>query len=139
MSSFKSPQEFREVVDRTLTIISEHPHMGPKLRKTDTSLRFDFTDVDMAVSIRRGGATEPNIAWEWTDEVTWQPKVTLTLSSDAINRYLQGKENVLLAVARRRITAGGDITTAIPILSITRRLSAHYRALIVSDYPHLVI
>jgi hypothetical protein len=139
MSSFKSAQEFREVVDKTLTIIREHPDMGPRLRTADTSLRFDFTDVDMAVSIRGGAATEPNIAWEWTHTVAWEPKVTLRLSSDAINRYLQGKENVLLAVATRRITAGGDIKTAIPILSITRRLSTHYRAMILSDYPHLAI
>jgi hypothetical protein len=139
MTVFKSSQEFREVMDRTFTLMSDDPEMGPRLRAADTPQRFEFTDLEMVVNIRAGRPEEPNLAWEWTDEVTWEPKVTLTMSSDTANRYFQGKENVAIAIARRRIKAGGDVKAALAIIPITKPLFARYRDLIAADYPHLEV
>jgi hypothetical protein len=139
MSSFNSEQEFREVMDRTFTIMSEDPDIGPKLREADTPQRFEFTDLDLVVNIRAGGQDEPNLAWEWSDEVEWEPKVKMTMSSDTANRYFQGKENVAIAIARRRIKAGGDVKAALAIIPITKPLFARYRDMIAADYPHLEV
>ena len=139
MSSFKSAQEFREVMDKTFSIMSEDPDIGPQLRAADTPQRFEFTDVDMVVNIRAGRPEEPNLAWEWTDDVEWEPKVLMAMNSDTANRYFQGKENVAIAIARRRIKAGGDVKAALAILPITKPLFARYRAMVASDYPHLEV
>jgi hypothetical protein len=139
MTVFKSSQEFREVMDRTFTLMSDDPEMGPRLRAADTPQRFEFTDLEMVVNIRAGRPEEPNLAWEWTDEVNWEPKVTLTMSSDTANRYFQGKENVAIAIARRRIKAGGDVKAALAIIPITKPLFARYRDLIADEYPHLEV
>jgi hypothetical protein len=139
MTSFKSAQEFREVMDKTFSIMSEDPDIGPQLRAADTPQRFEFTDVDMVVNIRAGGPEEPNLAWEWTDDVEWEPKVKMAMNSDTANRYFQGKENVAIAIARRRIKAGGDVKAALAILPITKPLFARYRAMVASDYPHLEV
>jgi hypothetical protein len=139
MTSFKSEQEFREVMDRTFTIMSEDPEMGPQLRDADTPQRFEFTDYDLVVNIRAGGAQEPNLAWEWSDEVDWEPKVKMAMTSDTANRYFQGKENVAIAIARRRIKAGGDVKAALAIIPITKPLFARYRELIATTYPHLEV
>jgi hypothetical protein len=139
MSSFRSEQEFREVMERTFTIMRDDPEMGPQLRDADTPQRFEFTDFDLVVNIRAGGGDEPNLAWEWTDEVAWEPKVRMTMSSDTANRYFQGKENVAIAIARRRIKAGGDVKAALAIIPITKPLFAHYRDMIAADYPHLEV
>lgn len=136
-ASFRSDREFREVMDRTFTLMSDDPEMGPRLRDADTPQRFEFTDVDMVVNIRSGEPGGPNLAWEWSDEIDWEPKVKMTMSSDTANRYFQGKENVAIAIARRRIKAGGDVKAALAIMPITKPLFAHYRAMIASDYPHL--
>ncbi|MGI8902959.1 MAG: hypothetical protein ACR2IP_04740 [Solirubrobacteraceae bacterium] len=137
MTLFRSAQEFREVMDRTFTLMSEDPEMGPELRDADTPQRFEFTDLDLVVNIRAGASDEPNLAWEWSDEVAWKPKVEMTMSSDTANRYFQGKENVAIAIARRRIKAGGDVKAALAIIPITKPLFARYRELIASEYPHL--
>ena len=137
MSTFKSAQEFREVMDRTFTIMSEDPEMGPKLRDADTPQRFEFTDFDMVVNIRAGGTEEPNLVWEWSDEIEWEPKVKMTMSSETTNRYFQGKENVAIAIARRRIKAGGDVKAALQIFPITKPLFGQYRAMVAAEYPHL--
>jgi hypothetical protein len=61
----------------------------------------------------------------------------MTMSSDIANRYFQGKENVAIAIARRRIKAGGDVKAALAIIPITKPLYARYREMIAADYPHL--
>jgi hypothetical protein len=139
MSVFRSPEEFREVMDRTFTLMSEDPEMGPRLREADTPQRFEFTDFDLVVNIRAGASDEPNLAWEWSDEVAWEPTVKMTMSSETANRYFQGKENVAIAIARRRIKAGGDVRAALAIIPITKPLFARYREMISSEYPHLQV
>jgi hypothetical protein len=136
---FRSSREFREVMDRTFTMMSEDPEMGPKLRDADTPQRFEFTDLDLVVNIRAGQEGEPNLAWEWTDDVAWEPRVRMTMSSEVANRYFQGKENVAIAIARRRIKAGGDVKAALQIIPITKPLFARYREMISADYPHLAV
>jgi hypothetical protein len=137
MAEFNSPQEFREVMDRTFALMRDDDEMGPKLRDADTPQRFEFTDLDLVVNIRAGAEDEPNLAWEWTDDIAWEPKVRMSMSSETANKYFQGKENVAVAIARRRIKAGGDVKAALAIIPITKPLYARYREMIAADYPHL--
>jgi hypothetical protein len=139
MMSFSSPTEFRQVMDKTFSIMSEDPEMGPQLREADTPQRFEFTDYEMVVNIRHGGAGDQNLRLEWSDDVRWEPKVKMTMSSETANRYFQGKENVAIAIARRRIKAGGDVKAALAIIPITKPLYARYREMIASEYPHLEV
>jgi hypothetical protein len=126
-------------MDRTFTLMSDDPDMGPKLRDADTPQRFEFTDLDLVVNIRAGATDEPNLAWEWSDDVGWEPKVQMAMSSETANRYFQGKENVAIAIARRRIKAGGDVKAALALIPITKPLYARYREMIAADYPHLAL
>jgi hypothetical protein len=137
MAEFKSSAELREVMDRTFTLMSEDPDMGPKLREADTPQRFEFTDYDLVVNIRAGAEGEPNLAWEWSDDISWEPKVKMAMSSETANKYFQGKENVAIAIARRRIKAGGDVKAALAIIPITKPLFERYREMVAADYPHL--
>ena len=139
MADFRSPKEFREVIDRTFTLMSEDPDMGPKLRDADTPQRFEFTDLDLVVNVRAGGPDEPNLVWMWSDDIGWEPRVKMTMSSETANKYFQGKENVAIAIARRRIKTGGDVKAALAIIPITKPLFARYSEMIAADYPHLEI
>jgi hypothetical protein len=138
-TAFKSTEEFREVMDRAFRLMSEDPDAGPKLRDADTPQRFDFPDLGLVVNIRSGSPGEPNLVWEWSDDVSWEPKVKMTMNSDTANRYFQGKENLAIAIARRRIKAGGDVKAALAIIPITKPLFARYRTMIESDYRHLEV
>ncbi len=140
MSGFKSPDEFREVMDRTFELMSTDPDMGPKLREADAPQRFDFTDLELVVNIRAGReGEEGNLHWEWTDEVDWEPKVRMAMSSETANRYFQGKENVAMAIARRRIKSGGDVKAALALMPVTKPVFPQYRAMLEREYPHLVV
>src|SRR3954449_13370359 len=137
-AEFDSPDEFRQVMDQVFAMMSEDPEMGPKLRDADVPQRFEFTDVDMVVNIRAATASEGgNLHWEWSDDVDWEPKVRMTMSSETANRYFQGKENVAMAIARRRIKAGGDVKAALSLIPVTKPIYPRYRALVEAEYPHL--
>jgi hypothetical protein len=139
-SPFRSPEEFREVIDRILTMMSEDPDMGPQLREADVRQRFEFEDFQMVVNVRAARPGEPaNLQWQWADQVEWSPKLHMTMSSTTANRYFQGRENVVYAIARRRIKTGGEIKAALELVPITKPLGERYRALVAAEYPHLSV
>ena len=136
---FGSDQEFVEVMDQIFAMMSDDPEMGPALRDADTPQRFEFDDLDLVVNIRAGEGDEGNLYWEWSDDVPWEPKVRMKMSSETANKYFQGKENVAVAIARRRIKTGGDVKAALSLIPITKPVYARYRALVESEYPHLKV
>ena len=137
---FDSSTEFREVMDRVFTMMSEDPDMGPKLRDADVPQRFEFSDVDLVVNVRAAdGGEDGNLHWEWSDDVAWSPKVKMTMSSTTANKYFQGKENVAMAIARRRIKTGGDVKAALSLIPITKPVYERYRAMVADEYPHLTV
>jgi hypothetical protein len=138
-ATFNSAAEFREVIDRTFQIMSDDPEIGPRLRNADTPQRFEFSDFDLVVNIRSGAGDEPNLVWVYTDDCGWDPKVRMTMASETANRYFQGKENIALAIARRRIKASGDVKAALGLMPIVKPLFARYRELVARHYPHLEV
>jgi hypothetical protein len=139
-AQFNSPKEFREVMDRIFEMMNSDPDMGPKLRDADVPQRFEFSDVDMVVNIRAvAGNEEGNLHWVWTDDIDWDPKVKMTMSSETANKYFQGKENVAIAIARRRIKTSGDVKAALSLIPITKPVYARYSELVADEYPHLKV
>ena len=135
---FESSQEIREVMDKVFTMMSTDPDMGPKLRDAETPQRFEFPDLVLVVNVTYavdGG--EQNLRWEWTDDVAWEPEVKMIMDADVANRYFQGKENIAIALARRRIKSSGNVKKALALVPVTKPVFAKYREMIERDYPHL--
>jgi hypothetical protein len=140
MAEFRSGAEFREVMDKVFTIMSTDPEMGPKLRDARVPQRFEFPDQDAVVNITYDDSDgEQNLRWEWSDSVSWEPQVEMTMDSEVANKYFQGKENVPIALARRRIRSAGDMKAALRLIPITKPVFARYREMLERDYPHLVV
>jgi len=137
--TFDSPKEFKAVMDRVFGMMDDDPVMGPKLRDADVPMRYDFEDVDLVVNIRAAREGEDgNLHWVWTDDVDWEPRVKMAMSAETANKYFQGKENVAMAIARRRIKSGGDVKAALALMPITKPVFGRYRAMLEEEYPHLV-
>ena len=138
-ASFESAKELREVIDAVFTMMDADSDMGPKLRDADTPQQFEFSDFDVVVNIRAATDDEAgNLYWEWSEDVDWKPKVRMTMSSEVANRYFQGKENVAMAVARRRIKTGGDMKAALDLIPVTKPIYALYREYLEREKPHLL-
>jgi hypothetical protein len=139
-SEFASPREFREVQDRIFELMDTDPDMGPRLRAADVPQRFEITDLDLVVNVRAAHeGEEGNLHWEWSDDVDWEPKVKMAMSSETANRYWQGKENVAIAIARRRLKMSGDAKAALALVPVVKPIHERWRAIVASEYPHLVV
>jgi len=124
-------------MNKTFGLMSDDPDMGPKLRDADTPQRFEFPDLDLVVNVTAGD--EANLRWEWSDDVPWEPEVEMSMDSEIANRYFQGKENIAIALARRRIRSKGNTKKALALIPVTKPVFARYREMIERDYPHLVV
>ena len=139
MGGFKSADECREVIGRAFELMSSDPDMGPKLREADTPQRWEFPDLDLVVNVTAADSgSGPNLRWEWSDDVAWEPEVLMTMDSEVANRYFQGKENIAMAIARRRIKTSGNVKKALALVPVTKPVFRLYREMLEKDYPHLV-
>jgi hypothetical protein len=140
MGSPTNAKQFREVMDRVFEMMSTDPDMGPKLRDADTPQRFEFPDLDLVVNITAADDTSDgnNLVWEWSDEVAWQPDVKMEMNSDVANKYFQGKENVAMAIARRRIKTSGNVKKALALIPITKPVYEMYRQYLEQEHPDLL-
>ena len=137
---FKSLDEFKLVIDRIFSMMSEDPDMGPAMRDADVPQRFEFSDVLLVVNLRAGREGEgQNLVWVWSDDVAWEARVRMEMSSATANKYFQGKENIAMAIARRRIKTSGDVKAALALIPITKPINARYTAVVEAEYPHLLV
>src|SRR3982751_3598341 len=127
-------------MDEVFTIMSTDDDMGPKLREARTPQRFEFPDLDLVVNItyKEDDSDGQCLRWQWSDDVDWDPEVRMSMDSDVANRYFQGKENIAMAIARRRIKTSGNVKKALNLVPITKPVYALYREMLEAEYPHLV-
>jgi putative sterol carrier protein len=140
MGSSKNADRFRACMDRVFEMMSTDPDMGPKLREAETPQRFVFPDVDLVVNITSADEVVDgqNLVWKWSDDVEWDPDVKMEMDSDVANKYFQGKENVAMAIARRRIKTSGNVKKALALIPITKPVYAMYRDYLEREHPDLV-
>jgi hypothetical protein len=138
VSGFKSADECREVISRAFELMSNDPDMGPKLRDAEIPQRWEFPDLELVVNVTAAEeGADGALRWEWSDDVSWEPEVYMTMDSSVANRYFQGKENIAMAVARRRIKTSGNVKKALALVPVTKPVFAQYRAMVEAEYPHL--
>ena len=88
--------------------------MGPQLRDADVPMRYEFEDVDLVANIRaaregRGG--QPPLGVDGRRGLGPAGEDGDVLRDR--QQYFQGKENIAIAIARRRIKSGGDVKAAL--------------------------
>ena len=137
-ATFASAGELREVLTALLERIESDPDLGWRLGSAGIAFRYVFTDLDTTLDVT-SREPEEGISWSFDGDSSREPAVTLEMTSEVANRYLQGRENLAIAVARRRIRCSCDARAALSLLPINRELSACYRQVLERGYPHLLL
>lgn len=123
MAMFKDYQEFHEVFDALMREILSHPLIAPKLSKSKMIVQFQYTDPDAQITANlrdpapAGSNLVGDLIWGDTELV---PDVIFRQSADFSNRFWQGKENVIAAMAKRQVTAKGSIPKALQLIPVIR-------------------
>lgn len=137
---FRSAEEFVELIDRVFAMMSEDPQIGPRLRDADVPQRMEFPDLALVLNVRAARVGEQGcLVWTWSEDIDWTPRVCLTMASEVANRFFQGRENVTIAIARRRIRADGDLRATLELIPMIKPVYARYRALLQAEFPQLLV
>jgi hypothetical protein len=138
-ASFVSARELREVLEKLLRRVDGDPQVGPRLRSAHVPHRYEAPDLGVVLNVADSEAGEHHLRWAFSDDISWEPAVRLTMDSGVLNRFLQGEENFAISVARRRMRCAAEARAALTFLPVARALADPYREIIAGEYPHLLV
>ncbi len=138
-SSATAAAEFRSVLDDVLAETDADDHAGPLLRAAGIRIRFEFPDLPLVLNLAATEDGDHHLAWRFSDDVDWEPKLTMRMDSKVANAYLQGKESLAIAIARGRVRLEGDTRSALIYIPALKLLVASYRRLVTQEHPHLAL
>jgi hypothetical protein len=129
-------EQLRAALERTLGEVDADERLGPLIGATRLRMRFEFTDLDLALNVAAAEG-DHNLTWSFAHDPPWPPKLTLWMSSDVANRYLQGRESLAIGIARGQVRFRGDSRTALLYLPAAHLIAEPYRRVVEADYPAL--
>ena len=118
---FKDSAEVRKYIGGIFETAFDDAEIGPKLVDTGLVVAFDFTDpealvvIDMAnKSVREGAEGGP------------APMATMFMTADTGNGYWQGKVNLPLAMAKKKIKVEGNVASLLKLAPLGKKLYPNY-------------
>jgi len=95
--------------------------IGPKLVDTGLVVAFDFTDPEAQVVIDM-----PNKAVSAGGPGSPTPSATMSMTADVGNAYWQGKVNLPMAMAKRKIKVDGNVANLLKLAPLGKKLYGDY-------------
>jgi putative sterol carrier protein len=118
---FANSAEVTKYIGGIFETAFEDDEIGPKLVATGLVVAFDFTDpeavvvIDMAnKAVREGLAGGP------------APTATMSMTADTGNAYWQGKVNLPLAMAKKKIKVDGNVASLLKLAPLGKKLYPRY-------------
>jgi hypothetical protein len=134
-----SEAELGAVLDEVLADVDADTKAGSLLRAAGLRVRFRFPDLGMVLNVAPSDEPGHHLRWTFSDQEDWEPKLELVMNSDVANAYLQGRENLAIAIARGRVRASGDTRCALLYLPALRLVVDSYRRQVRAEHPHLAV
>ncbi|KUH83112.1 MULTISPECIES: SCP2 sterol-binding domain-containing protein [unclassified Mycobacterium] len=97
------------------------PEIGPRLAEVGSVVAFDFSDPDAFVLV---DLASKSVQDHLADGQT--PAATLSMTADTGNAYWQGKVNLPLAMAKKKIQVEGNVASLLKLAPLSKKLTAHY-------------
>src|ERR1700694_1575858 len=121
---FTNSAEVTKYIGGIFETAFEDPEIGPKLVDTGLVVAFDFTEPDAVVIIdmankavreglEGGGGGQP-------------PTATMSMPADTGNAYWQGKVNLPLAMAKKKIKVDGNVASLLKLAPLGKKLYGSY-------------
>ena len=127
------------MLGKLFAVVDADERAGPLLRAAHLRTRFEFTDLRLGLNLASAETEDRCVEWDFGHRPQWQPKVTLAMSSDVANRWLQGRESLAIAIARGRVRCRGETRSTLIFVPLAKLLAEPYRRLLEGEYPHLCL
>ncbi|KKF03547.1 sterol carrier protein [Mycolicibacterium obuense] len=118
---FTSSAEVVKYIGGIFETAFEDAEIGPKLEATGLVVAFDFTDPEAVVVIDM-----PNKSVREGLEGGAPPVATMSMTADLGNAYWQGKVNLPLAMAKKKIKVDGNVASLLKLAPLGKKLYPPY-------------
>jgi SCP-2 sterol transfer family len=114
---FTNSAEVAKYIGGIFEAAFDDPEIGPKLADTGLVVAFDFTEpeavvlIDMANKAVREGLAGGQL-----------PSATMSMTAETGNAYWQGKVNLPLAMAKKKIRVDGNVASLLKLAPLANKL-----------------
>lgn len=118
---FANSDEVAKYIGGIFETAFQDPEIGPKLVATELVVAFDFTEPEAVVVIDMANQAVRNGL-----EGGQQPMATMSMTADTGNAYWQGKVNLPLAMAKKKIKVDGNVASLLKLAPLGKKLYGPY-------------
>lgn len=124
MAYFKDAQEVYEHLGKLIADVANDDELGPKFRRADTILRYEYTEPAATITVRleEGGPGDVDFG-----ESAMVPEVTMSMAADVAHRFWLGEVNVAVALTRGQIKARGPVNKILRLVPLAKPAFPRYR------------
>ena len=116
MSAFQSADQLKKVLGNFFELLAADPVIGPKLLESKLIIKFNYREPDASITIDISGEK----AVFTYDDAVKKPIVEMSMKADTAHKFWMGDVNLIVALARREITAKGPIPKILKLLPIIK-------------------
>jgi putative sterol carrier protein len=127
MAVFKDAQEVYDTLGKLLVDLAADPELGPKFRKADTIVRYEYSEPDCVITVRMKEDEPGDVDF---GESQMEPEVTMAMAADTAHCFWLGQVNVTVALARGQIKATGPVAKILKLVPLAKPGFPRYKALL---------
>lgn len=125
MTYFKDAEDVYGTIGKLFEDLAEDDELGPKFRKADTIVRYEFRDPDSQITVRLQPDQPGEVDFGDSD---MEPDVVMSMEADTAHKFWLGQVNVTVAMARGQIKAKGPVAKILKLVPMTKPVFPRYKA-----------
>ena len=125
MGLFSDPRDVYDTLGRLIVEIVADEELGPKFRKADTIVRYEYSDPESVITVRLQEDKPSDVDFGESD---MEPEVTMRMAADTAHRFWLGQVNVTVALARGEIKAEGPVAKILSLVPLAKPVFPRYKA-----------
>jgi putative sterol carrier protein len=125
MAVFRDAQDVYDTLGRLLVELAEDPELGPKFRKANTIVRYEYSEPECVITVRLQEGAPGDVDF---GESEMEPEVTMSMAADTAHRFWLGEVNVTVALARGQIRANGPVAKILKLVPLAKPVFPRYKA-----------
>lgn len=116
MPAFQSADQLKKVLGGFFELLAADPNVGPKLITSKLIIKFTYREPDASITIDLTG----DKAVFTFDDAEKKAMVEMSMKADTAHKFWLGNVNLIVALARREITAKGPVPKILKLLPIIK-------------------
>jgi putative sterol carrier protein len=127
MPYFKDADEVYQYIGRLFEELAHDDELGPKFRKADTIVQYQYRNPESQITVRMQENEEPKVD---LGETELEPEVVMTMEADTAHKFWLGKVNVTVALARGQMKAKGPVAKILKLVPLVKPVFPRYRKML---------